>query len=212
MTDELIARLSADLKPVPRSAMFRLVLGAVLVGAMISAIVMLGSIGPRGDIEAASGTMIFWTKFIYTLAFALLGAVAVLILTRPDGRTRWPWFVALGILVLLIIGAFVQLLRAAPADMMPLVFGASPMRCLTYAVAFSLPILAASLLAMRRLAPASPTLAGFAAGLMSGGTGAWIYAFACNEPGMMFLAIWYTLAIALVGLIGAVMGRLLLRW
>lgn len=212
MTDDLIARLSADLKPVPRGAMFRLVLGAVMVGAIISSIAMLGSIGVRADIDTASSTMIFWTKFTYTLAFALLGAVAVLILTRPDGRTRWPWFVALGVLVLLIISAFVQLLRAAPADMMPLVFGASPMRCLTYAVAFSLPILAASLLVMRRLAPANPTLAGFAAGLMSGGTGACIYAFACDEPGMMFLAIWYTLAIALVGLLGAILGRFLLRW
>lgn len=212
MTDDLIARLSADLKPVPRSAMFRLVLGAVMVGAVISAIAMLGSIGVRADIDTASSTMIFWTKFTYTLSFALLGAVAVLILTRPDGRTHWPWFVALGVLVLLIIGAFVQLLRAAPADMMPLVFGASPMRCLTYAVAFSLPILSASLLAMRRLAPANPTLAGFAAGLMSGGTGAWIYAFACDEPGMMFLALWYSLGILIVAAIGAVLGRLLLRW
>ena len=75
-----------------------------------------------------------------------------------------------------------------------------------------LPILFGAILALRRLAPRNPTLAGFAAGIMAGGAGAWVYSFACAETGMMFLALWYTLGILIVGVIGAVLGRWLLRW
>ena len=76
---------------------------------------------------------------------------------------------------------------------------------------FSL-VLLAGILALRRMAPTRPALAGLAAGIMAGGTGAWIYSFACDEPGMMFLALWYTLAILVVGSVGSLLGRLLLRW
>ena len=47
---------------------------------------------------------------------------------------------------------------------------------------------------------------------MAGGTGAWVYSFACDEAGMMFLALWYTLGIVIAGAFGAVLGRFLLRW
>ncbi|MDP2781509.1 NrsF family protein, partial [Devosia sp.] len=32
------------------------------------------------------------------------------------------------------------------------------------------------------------------------------------ETGMMFLALWYTLGIVMVGMIGTGLGRFLLRW
>lgn len=211
MTDELIARLSSDLRPVRPMAIYRLLLGSVLAGTVVSAAVMLVWPGLRPDLAVASGSMMFWSKFIYTLAFAKLGGVASMILARPTGRTRWPWYGALGMLALFIVLAFIQLLRA-PDDMMPLVFGNSPMRCLGFVIVFSIPVLIGGLFAMRRLAPASPTLGGLAAGLMAGGTGAWIYSFACAEAGMMFLALWYTLAIGIVAGAGALLGRVLLRW
>ena len=57
-----------------------------------------------------------------------------------------------------------------------------------------------------------PTLAGLSAGLMAGALGAWVYSFHCTESGMPFLALWYSLGIAAVMLVGAIAGRLLLRW
>ncbi|KQX40236.1 hypothetical protein ASD04_06275 [Devosia sp. Root436] len=210
MTDDLIARLSADLKPVRRTAMPRLLIGALLVSGVVAAIAMLTLLGMRPDMEVATTTMMYWTKFGYTLAMALLGLAATLVLARPDGRARWPWLAAFGLLDVLLVIAVVQLARAD--DMMPLIMGSSILRALTYIPVFALPVLLAALLALRRMAPANPTLAGFAAGIMAGGTGAWIYAFACAETGMMFLALWYTLAIVIVAALGAVLGRYLLRW
>ena len=210
MTDDLIARLSADLKPVRPMAMQRLLIGALLVSGVVAVLAMLMLLGMRPDMAVATTTMAYWTKFGYTLALALLGLAAALVLARPEGRTRWPWLAGLALLAALLVVAIVQL--ALADDMMPLIMGSSILRALTYIPIFALPVLLAALLALRRMAPASPTLAGFAAGIMAGGTGAWIYAFACDEVGMMFVALWYTLGIVIVGSVGALLGWFLLRW
>ena len=212
MTDELIARLASDLRPVPRHAMRRLVLFAWFPALLVSAGLMWFWLGPRADLATAPGTMMFWTKFSYTSALAAFGGVATFALARPGGRIRWPWLAALVLLAVVVVGAFWQLALAEPDGMMPLITGSSSLVCPWYIVALSLPILAATLGALRRLAPTRPTLAGFAAGLFSGGTGAWVYAFHCGENGMMFLALWYTLGILIVAALGAVLGRLVLRW
>ena len=212
MTDDLIARLSTDLKPVRRMAMARLLIGATVLSTVVAIAAMNMWLGMRPDMDSAVATMNFWTKFTYTLSVALLGGVATLALARPDGRTRWPWYIALALLALLVIGAFYQLARAEPDDMMPLIVGSSSLVCPWRIVVLGLPILLGAILALRRLAPRNPTLAGFAAGIMAGGAGAWVYSFACAETGMMFLALWYTLGMLIVGVIGAVLGRFLLRW
>nr|WP_295890309.1 DUF1109 domain-containing protein [uncultured Devosia sp.] len=212
MTDDLIVRLSTDLKPVRRMAMARLLIGATVLSTIVAIAAMNMWLGMRPDMDSAMATMNFWTKFTYTLSVALLGGVATLALARPDGRTRWPWYIALALLALLVIGAFYQLARAEPDDMMPLIVGGSSLVCPWRIVVLGLPILLGAILALRRLAPRNPTLAGFAAGIMAGGAGAWVYSFACAETGMMFLALWYTLGILIVGVIGAALGRFLLRW
>ncbi len=212
MTDDLIARLAADLRPVRPKAMQRLLIGATVLSTLVAIVAMNMWLGMRPDMDTAMATMNFWTKFSYTLTMALLGGVATLALARPDGRIRWPWYVALGLLGALVILAFVQLARAEPDEMMPLIVGGTSMVCPWRIVLLGLPILFGALIALRRFAPRNPTLAGFAAGIMAGGAGAWVYSFACAETGMMFLVLWYTLGILIVGVIGAVLGRFLLRW
>ena len=210
MTDDLIDRLAAHLKPVRYMAMQRQLIGALLLSGVLAIVAMLMLLGMRPDMQTAAVTMIYWTKFSYTLALALLGLAATLVLARPGGRTRWPWLAAVALVALLVVLAVIQLARAD--DMMPMIMGSSIIRSLTYIPILSLPVLLASMLALRRMAPTRPALAGFAAGIMAGSTGAWIYAFACTETGMMFLALWYTLAILIVGAVGAILGRYLLRW
>lgn len=211
MTDELISRLANDLRPVRPSTMSRLLLGAVLVSGLVAVVAMNMWLGMRPDMATAPMTMTFWSKFGYTLGIALLGGAATLVLARPDGRTRWPWLTAIGLLAAVLLLAVVQLSRAE-GDMMPLIVGDTAQVCPWRIVVLSLPVLFASMLALRRFAPGNPTLAGFAAGIMSGGLGAWIYSFACAEDGMMFLALFYTLGIVIVGGVGAALGRMLLRW
>ncbi|WP_224703305.1 DUF1109 domain-containing protein [Devosia aquimaris] len=212
MTDDLIERLATDLKPVRPMAMQRLLIGATILSTIVAVVAMLMWLGMRPDMPVAVSTMSFWTKFGYTLIIGALGGVATLILARPDGRTTWPWRAAIAILAALLVVAIVQLVRAEPEEMMPLVVGSTSLICPWRIVVLGLPMLLAAIVALRRMAPSNPTLAGFAAGIMAGGIGAWVYSFACDENGMMFLALFYTLGIVMVGAIGAVLGRFLLRW
>jgi hypothetical protein len=76
----------------------------------------------------------------------------------------------------------------------------------------SLPALAAALWALRGLAPTRPRAAGLAAGLLAGGLGAAGYALSCTELSPAFVAVWYSLGIALAGGLGASLGPWALRW
>ena len=212
MTDDLIARLSADLRPVRRGILWQLLIGALVVGGIVAAIAMYMMLGLREDIATAPTTMTFWTKSFYTFALAVLGFCATLVLARPDGRTRWPWIAAIGLTVLLFVGAAMQLMMMPADQTMRLIVGSSSLVCPLYIVGLSLPVLAGVMLVLRRMAPARPTLAGFAAGLFAGGAGAWVYTFHCGENGMMFLTLWYTLGILVVAALGALIGRFALRW
>ena len=74
------------------------------------------------------------------------------------------------------------------------------------------PLTLLSLAAMRSLAPTRPALAGLAAGLFAGGTAATLYGLHCPEATFVFIALWYSLGMALCGALGVLIGRWWLRW
>lgn len=212
MTDDLIARLSADLKPVaPRALERRLSIAIVmgLVGTILVGPLVLDLMAGR-PFGGAWGDPMFWGKLAYTLGFGVLGLVAVPALSRPDRRLVWPLFAALGLALLALVTGSMMWMRADWA--MPMLMGGTALVCPWLIILTAVPLLAMLLGAMRRFAPASPTLAGLAAGLVAGGFGAAAYAFYCGETSMMFMAVWYSLGIALTALLGAVIGRFALRW
>lgn len=212
MTDDLINRLADNLKPTPPRAMERRLLLALAVGLLVTIVgvyvvldLMMGR--PFGG---ADSTMMFWTKFGYTLALGLLGLAAAPVLARPDGRIIWP-LAAAGLLAFIALAGGTMLWMRAEWSM-PILMGQTAMVCPSLIVLAGIPVLIALLSALRSTAPRSPSLAGFAAGLVAGGFGAWAYAFYCGETGMMFMAVWYSLGIAMTALLGAVIGKFVLRW
>jgi hypothetical protein len=90
--------------------------------------------------------------------------------------------------------------------------GQSSRVCAVLVTLTALPTLVATFWALRRLAPTRLTLAGAGAGLFAGAAGAFVYCFHCPEAAAPFIAIWYTLGIALTTAIGAFLGRYALRW
>jgi hypothetical protein len=84
--------------------------------------------------------------------------------------------------------------------------------CATNILLVAAPTLLAVFWALRQLAPTRLGLAGAGAGLFAGAVGATIYAFHCTEATAPFIAVWYTLGIALTAIIGSILGRFLLRW
>ena len=80
------------------------------------------------------------------------------------------------------------------------------------AALFAAAPLTAILMVLRSGAPRSPALAGAAAGLLAAACGATLYAFHCFDDSPLFVAAWYTLAAAIVVVVGTLVGHRLLRW
>jgi hypothetical protein len=211
-TTDLIDRLVYDLKPVPRGAVPRRLAIGIGAGVAVSAVAMLLWLGPRPDLAAAAQTAPFWVKFFYTLLAGIAGFWAVERLGRPAVAARGAAIAGLVILLAIALLAAVQLAVTA-RDLWPsLIFGGSATVCPWRIIALALPAYLGSLWAMRGLAPTRLTLAGLASGLVAGGVGAFVYSFACIESAAPFVAIWYSLGILVSGLVGALLGRIVLRW
>jgi hypothetical protein len=212
MSDELIDRLSADVAPVRPAAMrVRLVMGLV-AGMVAAAVLMVAWLGLRPDLAVAVVTPIFWGKFAFTLVLTGFGLWAVERLARPGGKLRAPLAAVFATIVVTAAAGIVQVILAQPDDVRRLVLGGSALVCPFYIMALSLPILGVNVLVMRKLAPTNLPAAGFAAGLLAGAAGSWVYAFHCTESGLPFITLWYVAGILAVALFGAALGRWLLRW
>ncbi|MVS99581.1 NrsF family protein [Devosia marina] len=212
MTNELIDRLTSDLKPIPLRALEKRIWLALAIGLFATILVgplVLDLLVGR-PFGGAWGNSMFWSKLGYTMGLGSLGLIAVPALSRPDQYRIWPLLLASALAVLALIVGTLGWMQSDWA--MPVLMGGTAMVCPWLIIVTSAPLLAVLLSVMRRFAPSSPTMAGLAAGLLSGGFGAATYAFYCGETSMMFMATWYSLGVALTALLGAIIGRYLLRW
>jgi len=211
-TDNLIATLSADVAPVnPRSVERRFVYA--LLGAACGALVLLLPIyGVRADLPALMMQPIFWVKVAFPLTLACAAMVATARLSRPGaalGRV-WTGFAAP---VALASSAALAVLWLAPQEArLALLMGHTWRTCSLNIALLSVPGLVAILAAVRSLAPTRLPLAGATAGLLAGAVGALAYCLRCPETSMPFWATWYLLGMAIPAVVGALLGRLVLRW
>jgi hypothetical protein len=150
-------------------------------------------------------------KFGYTLALTVIAFWATLRLAHPGADAKGAVrAIALPVGAMLVLG-IVELMRS-PVDPAILFYGSSHDVCPERIFVVSLPVFVGALWGLRLLAPTRLTLTGGIAGLFAGAAGAWIYAFHCDESGALFVSVWYTLGIASVGVLGALLGRFVLRW
>jgi hypothetical protein len=209
-TDELIRALVADERRM--APVWQVLIAAVLAAAVISALIFWLRLGPRPDIAAVASDPRFLFKFAVTLLLAGTAIAAALRLARPGAAAAY-WLVALAAApALLVFGVLIELMLVPSDAWGARLVGTNWAYCLTYVPLFSLPLLAAALVAMRHGAPTRPALAGAVAGLVAGGLGGALYAAHCTDDSPLFLATWYTIAITGVTLLGALIGRWLLRW
>lgn len=90
--------------------------------------------------------------------------------------------------------------------------GTNSVVCITYIPLMGIGPLSIFLLALRHGAPARPALAGAVAGLLAGGIAATYYAAQCTDDSPLFVATWYTIAIAGLALVGAGGAHRFARW
>jgi hypothetical protein len=211
-TDDLITAMVADnataVPPISRTMGLALIAGVTLAAAEF-----YGLLSVRSDFaHAITHDPRFIFKFVFTLGLAIPAAALVLRLSRPDGDAGWTkWMLLLP--VVLLAGAVALEMSAVPPDHWSVsALGSMPGACMKYIPMLSVAPFVALLYALRRGAPASPTAAGAAVGLLSAAIGAALYAAFCVDDSPMFLAIWYVAGIGSVVAIGALIGNRLLRW
>lgn len=211
-TDELIKALSFDVAPVPRMALALQMVMWLAPAAIVSFVLMLATVGLRPDLVAALGRPAIWVKFAIVLALSGAALAAVAQASRPDQSGR-KFLMLFGALVFsAIIGGFIQLLNHDTSIWLRAWLGSSSAECPFIIMGLSVPLFLATLMVMRKAAPANARIAGAAAGLLAGGLSAFIYALHCGEAAIMFIATWYVGGIIAAGAFGALIGPRVLRW
>jgi hypothetical protein len=209
-TDELIRSLAMEAGlGGPHAARWlerRLALAAALALAIGSSLAIL-LFGAAPALAAAVPGAPFWHKVECALAVTAGSFVIVRSLARPSG-SGWPVAALLPGVALLVFGGITDRsgfpIMGQSDQSVPI--------CLSAIVLLSLPAFALILTVLRTGAPTRLTAAGTAAGLMSGALGAAAYSVACKNDGGLFVAVWYSTAIVIVGALGAVLGRRVLSW
>lgn len=210
-TDRLIAALAADANTTPRRIGPVLAL-ALLAALPVSVALFMSILGMRPDVRTAMHNPFFDLKFVVTLTLAFAAIVVSLHLARPEASfDRWGWLLLLPVGVI-VLGIAAEMMIPHERPWLTRLVGNNAMSCMASIPLFSLPFLAAALLALRRGAPAHPALAGMAAGLLAAGLGATLYASHCADDSPLFVVTWYSIATAFVAVVGAFAGRRVLRY
>ena len=209
-TEQLLEALVADQasrrQPIARS-LFR----AMALGAGLSLLFFAVELGVRVDIGPALETWRFDLKIVTVLLALVLAIGLCLDCLRPDASPH-PLRRLLPLLAVVLTAIAVELLAVPLSGWKARLIGTNWLICLSMVPILSFAPLAAILAVLRRGAPASPTLAGAAAGFLAAACGATLYAFHCFDDSPLFVATWYLLAAIPVVVIGAVAGSRLLRW
>lgn len=210
-TDELIKALAADAR---RSgiSMAGAWSGAGLAAVAVAAVVFFALLGARPDIADAAQTVRFLFKFTVTTALAASAFGLLHILSRPDADVRRSLPRLVVAPALLVAGVVAEIVVSLPGTWSAQLVGTNSLVCLTYIPLIGIGPLVLLLLALRHGAPSHPSLAGAMAGLAAGGIAATFYAAHCTDDSPLFVATWYTIAIAALTLLGAVGARRFVRW
>jgi hypothetical protein len=210
--EQLIRALLKDHRPVSRMALPLRLSSSTLAGLVIAIGVSAFGLGVRPDIGAALTTFPFWMKWVYVAMLGLGALLGIHKIARPDAQEQpWLWLLALPVAGMAALAGF-QAWRAPPGAWPMLWMGISWNSCPMTIAALSIPVFIALIFAFRRFAPTRLRLAGFLAGLASGGLSAFAYALHCPETSAVFVAIWYSAGVAIPAVIGTFFGPRLLRW
>ena len=209
-TENLVEALVADRATGSRTISGTLT-AALALGGLVSLALFFFELGVRQDIAQALVTWRFDLKVGLVLS-ALVSAFALCrALSRPVPSRR-PVRLLLPLAALAAMAVAIELAAVPSASWGTRLVGSNSLVCLTAIPMLAIAPLAAVLLTLRSGAPASPALAGAAAGFLAAAAGATLYAFHCFDDSPLFVMTWYVLAAIPMVVLGAIVGHKLLRW
>jgi hypothetical protein len=216
-TENLVEALVAD-RATGRKSIPKVLAAALATGGLVSTSLFFLDLGVPEDVAQAMAT---WRYDLATWRFDLKVGMVLLALvlafrlcmelSRPVPPVR-PLRRLLPLAVVAAMAVAIELAAFPSASWGTRLVGSNSLVCLVAVPMLSLAPLAAVLLTLRSGAPASPVLAGAAAGFLAAAAGATLYAVHCIDDSPLFVATWYVLATIPVVALGAIAGHRLLRW
>jgi len=208
-TDRMIYALARQAGVLQSAPSYGAALAAGIVISLVSAIalVLLLFDVRQAGLEATLANAAFHYKVASMLTLAAGGVLLARFAGRP-GSSALAFMSLLPGVAILLVGAATDVSGLS-------ILGASKVSvpsCVAAIVTLSLPGLASILAAMRQGVPTRPALGGAIAGLLAGAIGGAAYAIVCKNDGALFVALWYTVAMAIVTGVGALIGRKTLAW
>jgi hypothetical protein len=209
-TDVMIRNLAGEVGAGRRRSVLsfeRTLLLATILSLACAIVLVLATFGFQPELQATLRSAPFHHKIISMLMLVGGGILAVRHAGKPGSGALSLAMLLPGV-ALLLIGA------ASDLSGFPLMgrSGVSVPSCLTAMVLLSLVPLALIIAALRTGVTTRPAMAGAAAGILAGALGAAAYAFVCKNDGGLFVAVWYSIAIAIVMGMGAFVGKRVLAW
>jgi hypothetical protein len=199
-----------DLEPVkPLRPQIPLLVSALLT--VIATAIVIWLQGMRPDLLAGKPDEMFLIRAGVLLLLGGAAAHAVTAMASPSvGRSQNGWQMALGAAVLFPLAAIIV---AMTGDTGP-AFKAmdSGMRCLGYSLVGGLATAAPMIVWLRKGAPTSPERAGWLTGLASGGLGAFAYNIHCPFNDVVYIGMWYSLALVFCSILGRLIVPRMIRW
>jgi hypothetical protein len=208
-TDALIQTLARDpkLKGPTMQVWLAICVAAALAYSALAILVVAGA-----RVDFANHLPWVAAKAGLSMLFALAAMPLLLRLSRP-GRNAGAWLPLLGVLLIACAMTVAGSLASIEDSERVLAFtGGSFPICAVVIPTLAAPTAGALFLWLRKQAPTRPVLAGMAAGVLSGALAAMAYALTCPVDSAAFVATWYPLAIAACASVGALAGKLALRW
>lgn len=210
MTNSTIQQLVDDLEPVRTLRPMRAIIAslAVAAGALLLVILLFGA---REDLSAGRPDAMFLLRSGILLLLGLANAYAAIGIASPSvGRQSASWQIAVAAALLFPMSALIVAMSVSPAE--AIAATRTGLKCLEVSVLGGLATAIPMVIHLRRGAPISPERAGWLTGISSGGLGAFAYNFHCPFNDLIYIGIWYTLAVGICAVAGRLIVPHFIRW
>lgn len=173
---------------------------------------VIATLGFRDAFGASASDPEFLARTALLIVLAGFSLYSAAAMARPQvGSSHMDWRWVLGAALVVPVAAAVAALAGQTpiADRLHMNDG---VECLTYSIGIGLLLGAVLTWWLRRGAPTSPERAGTVTGLAAGSLGALAYSMHCPHNDIVYIGLWYTLAIGMTTLLGRLIIPRFIRW
>ncbi len=204
-----ISDLVSDLQPVrPLNSMRGLMMPLLVMAAVL--LVIAATLGLRPDLIAGRPAEMFLIRAGILLLLGVSCAHAVMSMASPSvGKQHNGWQMAATGAFLFPLSAIIVALTGAIPPAAQMLNG---YECIIMSAVGAFATAIPMVYWLRKGAPTSPERAGWLVGIASGGLGAFAYNFHCPFNSIVYIGLWYGLAVGVCAALGRLIVPRFIRW